>query len=261
MLSFASAQFDGWVSALLWPLTRILALLATAPVLSSAGVPVRLRLGLGLALTLVIAPALGPMPAVAAASGEGLLILAQQVLIGVGMGFSMRVVFAAVDVAGELSGLQMGLGFASLYDPVRGATNPVLAVLLGMMLSLVFLSINEHLMIIAMLARSFEILPISSLPIRSDALMGVVLLGTKMFAMALFLSLPLLVALVLANLALGVLSRAAPQLNLFAIGFPATLGIGLVLMLLILPYYLKPFDQLALDAMDAADRYLKAALR
>ena len=120
MLSLNTAQIDAWIVFYAFPLARTLGMIATAPLWSTAGIPRRTRLILGFAITLAIAPALPPMPTVQPASLAGLWILAQQMLIGVAMGFAARVVFASVDMAGTFIGLQMGLGFATFYDPLQG---------------------------------------------------------------------------------------------------------------------------------------------
>jgi hypothetical protein len=125
MISITSAQLDAWLALFIFPLSRILGLLATAPVFNNAALPVRMRLIAGLAITLALAPALPPLPALPASSWLGLIVLGQQILIGVLLGFALRITFAAVDVAGELIGLQMGLSFATFFDPTSGGQTPV----------------------------------------------------------------------------------------------------------------------------------------
>src|SRR5574343_978351 len=131
MISISTAQIDAWIVAFIFPLARILAFIAAAPLWSSAGTPRRTRLMLGIAIAVAIAPALPPMPTVQPASLSGLWIMAQQMLIGIGMGFAARIVFTAFDLAGEFIGLQMGLGFATFYDPVNSAQTPVVAEFIG----------------------------------------------------------------------------------------------------------------------------------
>jgi len=126
MISIGSAQIDAWIAAFIFPLSRILAFIAAAPLWSTAGIPRRMRLILGIAITVAIAPALPPLPAVQPASLGGLWIMAQQMLIGIGMGFAARIVFSAFDLAGEFIGTQMGLGFATFNDPLSSSQQPVL---------------------------------------------------------------------------------------------------------------------------------------
>ena len=161
MISITSAQLDAWLALFIFPLSRILGLLATAPVFNNAALPVRMRLIAGLAITLALAPALPPLPALPASSWLGLIVLGQQILIGVLLGFALRITFAAVDVAGELIGLQMGLSFATFFDPTSGGQTPVVAEFLGLLTALVFLAMNGHLLALSVLAESFTLLPVS----------------------------------------------------------------------------------------------------
>jgi hypothetical protein len=162
MISLTSAEINAWVVAFFFPLARVLAVLVSAPPFNNPALTVRIRLILGLAITLAIAPALPPMPALDPASGAGLLILAQQMLIGFAMGFAMRLVFAAVDLAGSMISLQMGLGFATAYDPQTAGQTGVVSEFLGLLALLVFMAINGHLMVIATLAHSFTAIPVGA---------------------------------------------------------------------------------------------------
>lgn len=259
MISIAGAELEAWVAAFFWPLTRVLGLMAIAPLFGNRSVPARVRIGLALLVTFLLAPGLGEPPALAPGSGAGLLVAARELVIGLAMGFAMRIVFAAIDLAGELAGLQMGLGFASLYDPQRASDNPVLAAFLGVVATLAFLSFNGHLMLIAVLAGSFELLPVASAPLGAPGMHTLVLWGGKIFFAGLLLALPLLAALLVANLALGMLARAAPQLNLFAIGFPLTLGVGLAGFALLLPYLEPSLERLFEDGFSAMLRFAAGA--
>lgn len=252
MLSLTSAQLDAWIAGLFFPLARILALVATAPVLGNNGVPRRVRLGLGLALAIVIAPLAGPIPDVPPASWQGLLILSQQILIGVAMGFAMRIVFSAVDMAGELIGLQMGLGFATFFDHIHGVNSPVVAQLMGLVAMLFFLAINGHLLVITALAESFQVMPIGLNLFSPQAAYSVASWGGHVFAAGFTLALPVLAALVITNLALGVLTRTAPQLNVFAVGFPVTLMLGFLMLALVLPYLTGPLESLLMSGVQTA---------
>lgn len=247
MLSFTSAQLDAWLAALMFPLARILGLLATAPVFSNAGLPRRMRLLIGLAIAFALAPSLPPMPAAPAGSWAGMLILAQQAVIGILMGFVLRIVFSAVDVAGELIGLQMGLSFAMFYDPQNAAQTPVLSELLGLLTTLIFLAMNGHLLAISVLAESFRLLPVAAMPLAAKGFAALAGWAAILFSAGLLLSLPMVAALLIANLAMGVLSRVAPQLNLFAVGFPVTMMAGFTVLTISLPYFgaamARLFDQ------------------
>lgn len=244
MISLASGQLDAWIAAFFYPLTRVLALLAAAPPFSNAAIPVRVRLTLGLAITLALAPALPPMPAIPPGSGAGLMILAQQMLIGLSMGFAMRLAIAAIDFAGEVIGLQIGLGFATFYDPSNTSQTPVVASFLSLLALMVLLSVNGHLMILATLGQSFIVLPVGAPLPGPGSWSNLAHAGIVIFASGLMLALPLVCALVITNTALGVLARAAPQLNIFAVGFPLTLIGGFVMLITTMGYLATPFLQL-----------------
>ena len=236
MISISSAQLDAWLGLFVFPLTRILGLLAMTPVFNNAALPVRVRLVMGLGITMALAPALPPPPAIEAGSWLGLAVIAEQMLIGVMMGFALRIALAALDVTGELIGLQMGLSFATFFDPSSSSQTPVMTQFLGFLTALMFLAMNGHLLAITLLAESFTLLPVSTTPFHAAALWSIVTSASMMFSLGVMLALPLITALLVTNISLGVLSRVAPALNLFAVGFPVTLALGFVVLWLTLPY-------------------------
>lgn len=252
MISITTTQIDAWIVAFAYPLVRILAFIAAAPLWSTAGIPRRTRVILGLCVTIALLPALPTMPAVAPGSLTGLWILAQQMLIGIGMGFAARIVFSAVDMAGEFIGAQMGLGFATAYDPLSSSQTPVISEFLSLIGLLLFLSLNGHLIYIATLAQSFYAIPVSANPLGAASWLNLVELGSKIFSAGLLLALPVVIALMITNIALAVLTRAAPQLNIFALGFPLTLTGGFVALAISMNYLAVPLQALyefALSAM------------
>lgn len=252
MISISSVQLDAWIAAFIFPFSRILGFVATAPLWSTAGVPRRMRLLVGIAIATAIAPGLPPMPEVQPASMQGLWIMAQQMLIGIGMGFAVKIVFAAFDLAGEFIGTQMGLGFATFYDPLSSSQTPVVAEFTNLIALLLFLSLNGHLLYLATLAQSFSAIPVSSVPLAAGSWLNLAELGGKLFSAGLLLALPIIVALMITNIALAVLTRAAPQLNLFALGFPLTLIGGFVALAVSLDYLAAPLQsifELGLESM------------
>ncbi len=249
MLTVTSAQLSAWLAALFWPFIRILGLMIAAPLFGNQVVSVRLRVGLALLITMVIAPALPPLPAVPPDSAAGLGIFVQQLLIGLVMGFAVRLIFTTVEMAGELIGLQMGLGFAVFFDPQHSAQVPVIGQFLGLIATLFFLAVNGHLLMLSVLADSFRVIPIAATAFDPGLWRTVAGWGSRIFYVALLLSLPVIAALLVTNLALGVLTRAAPQLNIFAFGFPVTLAVGFGALLLSLPLFAPVFDQLLQEAV------------
>lgn len=234
MLSITSAQLDAWLAMLAYPLARILGLVGTAPVFANDGMPRRIRLLAGLAIAVGLAPTLPSVPNVPLGSWSGLLILGQQTLIGLAMGLTMRIMLAALELMGELVSLQMGLSFATFFDPMSGGQTAVVGQFLTLMSSLIFLALNGHLLLVDVLARSFEWLPISAAPVHGDGWMLLARTGGIIFSSGLLMALPIVTALLITNIALGILTKAAPQLNLFAIGFPITLSVGLGMLVMTL---------------------------
>jgi len=259
MISFSSAELNAWIVAFFFPLARILALLVAAPPFNNSALHTRLRLILGLAIAFAITPALPPMPAIEPASGVGLWILAQQVLIGLSMGFAMRLVFTAIDMGGNMISTQMGLGFLSAYDPQSASQTAVISQFIGILALLIFVAINGHLMIIATLTQSFTVIPIGVAPPGAGTWLNLANAGAIIFSSGLLLALPIIVALLMTNISLGVLSRAAPQLNLFAVGFPVTLALGFAALFLSLSYLNEPFQQLFEQGLQSMLGYFVAA--
>jgi flagellar biosynthesis protein FliR len=247
MVEISSSQFDVWLSQFFWPLVRILALIAVAPVLGNRAVPVRVKVGLAIMITICASPVLPAPPRIAIDSYAGFALLAREILIGISLGFAVRIVFAAIEMAGELVGLQMGLSFAGYIDPVAGGTGNVISRFFGTISVLMFLAINGHLLIIYGVIESFNALPISLDGSYLTEGRRLALAGADLFRIALTIALPFVLLMLLVNLAMGVMSRVAPQLNVFAIGFPITLTVGLVGLVLILPYLANPIT-VALEA-------------
>jgi len=252
MLTLSSIELNTWIAALLWPLSRILGLIAAAPLFGNAAVPATVKVSLGALLAIIIAPTVPALPAVNPMSLPGLLILTQEMLVGLAMGFSIRIVFSAIEMAGEISSLTMGLGFASFFDPQTKGRSSAISQFLVMLATLMFLTVNGHLVLLAALAESFVSLPISASPINSGGFQQLAAWGAEIFRSGVQISLPIVAALLLTNVALGILTRAAPQLNIFGIGFPVTLGVGLLVIGMVLPYLATPFQNMFLRGIETA---------
>jgi len=233
-LVLSEAELAAWLGAFLWPLFRIGGFLMAAPVLGSDFVPVRVRLILSVILALVVAPLVGPLPAVEALSLEAGLIVLQQVLIGAALGFFLQIVFHLFVLAGQMIAMQMGLGFASMVDPATGVNTAILGTVYFMVAMLLFISFNGHLIMISVLTDSFLVLPVGTEGFARGVYMTVVTTIGWAFANALVLALPAVTALLLTNFAFGVMTRAAPQMNMFALGFPSALMLGLFVVWLVI---------------------------
>lgn len=250
MITLTSAQLNVWIAAFLWPLTRILGLIATAPLFGHASVPVTVKIALGAMLAMIIAPTVPAGPAADPMSLAGLLIVMQQFVIGLSMGFAMRIVFATVELAGEVVGLTMGFGFATFFDPQTRGRSSAISQFLALLTLMLFLATNTHLLLLSVLANSFVTLPISATPMPSESLRQIASWGALIFSSGLQLALPLIAVLLITNIALGVLTRAAPQLNLFGIGFPITLSAGFIMLALAIPYIATPLDRMFQKGLD-----------
>ena len=250
MLEIDSAVIGGWIGSGLWPFFRIAAFFMAAPIFGTQLVSGRIRLALAFLMTVALAPNLPVMPVFDALSLPALILVLQQVLIGVAMGFSLQLLLQLFVVAGQLIAMHMGLGFASMVDPSNGVTVTVLSQFHLMMMTLLFISMNGHLAMIEVLAESFTTLPVGGLFISNNALWALASMGGWMFASALLLALPAVAALMIFNLSLGVVTRAAPQLNIFALGFPTMLLMGLCILLITMNGYLPLFDRFTREALD-----------
>ncbi|KAF7599399.1 MAG: flagellar biosynthetic protein FliR [Candidatus Dactylopiibacterium carminicum] len=234
MLQITSTQLDAFITAWLFPMMRVLGLIGSAPIFNNRAIPRNIRIGMGVIIGVAVAASLPPPPAIPAGSWQALLIMGQQVLIGLSMGLAIRVVMAAVDTAGEMIGLQMGLSFAVFFDPNNSGQTAVLSEILTLIASLFFLALNGHLMLIEVVVRSFEFIPIGASPMHADAWLVLVRMVSVAFASGVMIALPVVAALLITNIALAVLTRSAPQLNIFAVGFPITSTVGFIVLILLL---------------------------
>ena len=248
MLTFTDTQVLAWVSPLLWPFIRVLALFGAMPVLAQRSVPVRLRVALAFLVALCAQASLPEMPVVALDSAQALLLIVQQVLIGLSLGFAARIVFAAVELAGELVGLQMGLNFAGFFDPATLGQTTAVSRFYGVSVSWLFIVINGHLLLIAAVVQSFSAFPVGPEPFAFLRAVQPQVWGAEIFRLGLWIALPMIAMLLFVNLVLGIVSRVAQQMNVFAIGFPITLSVGLLGVLLTLPMMSAPFT-MALEQM------------
>jgi flagellar biosynthetic protein FliR len=229
-LALNAADVSMWVSRMWWPALRVSGFVLTAPAASETVVPGRVKIVLTLALAFLLAPLVEVPAGLSIFSAAGMLAAVLELLIGVSIGMVVQLAFEALIFAGQSISLTMGLGFATLVDPQRGAQVPVLGQMFMIFGTLIYLSINGHLMLLGALAESFHTLPIGA-HVGQDFLMSVVLWGARVFDTGLLIALPAVIALVIVNLALGVVTRAAPQLNLFGIGFTITLLSGFFVLL------------------------------
>lgn len=221
-------QLQQWVGSLVWAMGRVGGLMLTVPVFGSSAIPARIRVALVVLLTAVLAPlapaTVDPMSAPGAATMVG------QVLVGAAIGFVLKLVFEAVALGGQLVSQSMSLGFSEVVNPQGGGSTAVLSQLYTIMITLIFLVLNGHLQLISLLADSFRTLPPGTAMIGPDGLHAVVLFAGHLFGGAVRVALPAVTSLLVVNIGFAAISRAAPSMNLFAVGFPITVTLGFVVL-------------------------------
>ncbi|NYT35516.1 flagellar biosynthetic protein FliR [Allopusillimonas soli] len=259
MIDVNIGQLHDWMNAFLLPFIRVLALVGSAPLLGESSIPAKVKVGLSALTAIAIAPTLQTMPDIVTGSYTFLWLAMQQVLIGIALGLVMRIVFAAVQTAGEFIGLQMGLSFASFFDPATGANTAVLSRLMNTMAMLLFIALNGHLVMLGALIRSFDVLPPTPGALDINGWGVLMEWSGQVLVSGMLLALPLIIVLLTINLALGILNRTAQQLSVFAVGFPITLLAGLVLLAVVMPQT-SPFLSRLFDAGYEAMARLAGAL-
>jgi flagellar biosynthetic protein FliR len=247
MLEYSIGQLGAWVGAYLLPFFRISAFFMAAPVFSTQMVPARVRLGLAVLSTLIVVPLLPAMPVVDALSLASIAVIVQQVLIGVAMAFVMQMFFHIFVLGGQMMAMQMALGMASMVDPANGISVTIVAQFYLMLITLAFIAVNGHLVMLEVLIESFSFIPVGQAGISLAGYWDIVSWGSWLFASGLLLALPAVTALLIVNFAFGVMTRAAPQLNIFSLGFPVSMVFGLFIIWVSLSDFLPKFDRLTLE--------------
>ncbi|MDX1694205.1 MAG: flagellar biosynthetic protein FliR [Ketobacteraceae bacterium] len=244
-MELALNQIYEWLGQLFYPFCRIGAFFTAVPIIGTQLVPVRIRLALALPVTLLVAPIIPPVPDVEPFSGESFLLIIQQLILGVAMGFLLQLLFHIFVVGGQLVAMQNGLGFGTLMDPVNGINVTSISQLYLMSTNLLFFAFNGHLAMIQLLSDSFTTLPVSLQGYDVSRLFFVVEQGAWMFEGAVLVALPAVTALLIVNFTFGVMSRVAPQMNIIAVGFPFTMVVGLIIIWLTLGNVLPQFERLS----------------
>ncbi|MBS3998581.1 MAG: flagellar biosynthetic protein FliR [Hydrogenophaga sp.] len=235
MPTFSEADIMALVSPVFWPFLRVLAVFSSAPIFSARSVPMRTRVALAMLVAVCAQAGLPDQPVVALTDPQAFSVVLQQVVIGVAIGLAVRIVFASVELAGEVIGLQMGLNFAGFFDPATSSQSSTVGRFFGNTTMLLFVVLNGHLMLLQAVIASFETFPIGGSAFESINRLQLHQLGAIVFRYGLWIALPMIGMLLFINIVLGFISRIAPQMNAFAIGFPLTLSAGLLGMAFTLP--------------------------
>ena len=222
-------------SHVIWPLPRISGLFLTMPLISSKLVPSRIRIAFALVLAFVCAPFISDQLSFLHFEGRYVVIVFHELLLGLLMGFVLQLVFQVFIIGGQVIAMQAGLGFATMVDPSSKASVPLVSQFYLMMVSLMFLVLNGHLAVFDALLSSFQEMPVGKISLGFSAIGSVLTFSGWMFKEAVLVALPAILALLIVNLAFGVMTRVAPQLNIFSIGFPLSLIMGMVIIRISLP--------------------------
>ncbi|AGX88361.1 flagellar biosynthetic protein FliR [Candidatus Symbiobacter mobilis] len=250
MITFSQEQIIAWLSPLLWPFLRTLAIFTATPILSSRAFPVRARVAISFLIAVAAQPSLEGMPIIDINGPEAAGAVVQQVGVGLAIGFCIRLVFTVFEVAGELVGFQMGLNFASFFDPSMNSQTSAVARFFGQMATFMFIVTNGHLLLLLTVIQSFAVFPVDQHFLQAADQMRIYRLGALLFSSALWIALPMIGVMLFTNLALGFVSRVAPQMNIYAIGFPVTLTVGMVGIASTLPMFDQPFHNLLMRALE-----------
>ncbi|MDF2181361.1 flagellar biosynthetic protein FliR [Neptuniibacter sp. CAU 1671] len=256
MFDVSLLQIEDWVAAFLWPLFRVASFFMAVPLLGGQLVSARIRLILALSITAITAPLLPAMPPFTGLDGQAWIIIAQQILIGGALGFMFQVFFQVFVLGGQMIATQMGLGFASVSDPANGIPVVMLSQFYLTMVMILFISLNGHLVMVEVIVRSFDVLPVAMTGLTQPMLWKIAIAGSWMFSAALLMALPAVTALLVVNMTFGIMSRAAPQLNILAIGFPFTMVLGLFINWVNLGGFLDQYMRISSYALDYIEQLL-----
>ena len=256
-LIVGEAQINQFIGQYLWPMMRISAFYFAIPIIGARVVPARIRIILALFTTMLVVPLLPNAPVVSFMSLQGMVLVIKEVVIGLSLGFSLQVVMQIFILVGQFVALKLGLGFAAQNDPSSGMSVTILSQFYLLLTTLLFLAINGHLVVIQMIVNSFEGFPVGGQGFGPAHYLHIVKLFSWMFSSALLISLPLLTSMMIVNISFGVMSRSAPQMNVFTVGMPITLLFGYILMWYSLANFLPLFYQIIDEGLNATKMLLE----
>jgi flagellar biosynthetic protein FliR len=254
--SWSEADLFRWAGEFYWPLVRTLALFAAAPVFNGTMVPVPLKVALAAVIAMLVGSIVN-QPVPLELSWTALVLTGEQILVGLAIGFAMQLALSAMAFAGDLIGVQMGFGFATLLAIEGDFAVPVMSDFFGMVGLMLFLAFNGHLVLIGALVKSFSVVPVAlgaSVPLAGWGMLARA--GSLLFEIGVFLALPVVAVVLTLNLAVGTLSRAAPQVNLMSVGFSLFLWVGIAATLALVPFFAPAVEHM----MDAGIDLIGAVL-
>ncbi len=256
-MNFTEQELLTLLASFIWPLIRISSMFITIPVFSVKALPAKVRVIISFLITLVVVPVLPEPPNIVIFSYSGFVVAIHQKKIGLATGFVLQMVFAMMVVGGQTIAYSMGLGFASMVDPATGVQVPVVAQVFVIASSLMFLAVNGHLLLIEMLVSSFTSLPVAMHGFSISDIWSIVIWSSQIFVAGVLMAMPVMIALLFVNISFGVASRAAPQLQIFGVGFPITIMMGMVLIWLSLANSLDVFANVLTDGFALINQLLR----
>lgn len=223
-------------STFLFVLIRTGAILFTAPIFGAFNVPMQVKMGLTFMIALILTPltAFVPMPETIISL---VISLAGELFIGAAIGLCVKFVFSGIEFAGQIASFQMGIGMASAYDPINSAQITVLGKMMSILMLLIFLSVNGHLMVIMALKKSFDVIPPYGFRLSATLMDSLLVFSKEIFILAVKFSAPVVAVLIFVNVAMGIMARAVPQLNMFVIGFAITITVGFIMIAISMPVF------------------------
>ncbi|MEZ9594382.1 flagellar biosynthetic protein FliR [Shewanella sp. 10N.261.52.F9] len=255
MLSLTSVQISAFIGTFWWPFCRIMGAFMVMPFLGNNYIPATVRILLAMSISALIAPLLPPVPQVDAVSFQALILAVEQLLIGFMLALFLSIMIHVMTLFGAMMSMQMGLSMAVMNDPSSGGSNPILGLWFMLYGTLLFLALDGHLVAIGVLVDSFRLWPIG-MGVFELPLMGLIARFAWIFAAAFMLALPAILAMLVVNLTFGVLSRAAPSLNVFALGFPMSMLMGLLCVFFSFSGLPSRYSDLCLDALSAMYQFI-----
>ena len=256
-MNFTEHELLAMLASFAWPFIRISSMFISMPIFSVKALPAKIRVLASFLITWVVVPVLPDIPDVAIFSYQGFLVTVQQLVIGLATGFVLQMVFGVMLVGGQSIAYSMGLGFSSMVDPATGIQVPVIAQVFVVSSSLMFLAVNGHLLLIEMLVASFTTLPIAQVGFSLADIWSIVAWSSQMIVGGLLLAMPVVSALLFVNISFGVAARAAPQLQIFGVGFPITIMLGMVLIWVSIANTLDVFSDVLSNGFGLISQLLK----
>ena len=242
MLSFTDADLTRWIGQFFWPFLRILALFGAAPGFNSLSIPVRAKVALAFVVAVAVAGSIN-QSAPLDLSWTTVVLVVEQVLVGLAIGFAMQLTMTAMTLAGEFVGMQMGFGFASLLDIQSGFQVPVMGNFFSLVSLLLFLALNGHLVLLGVLVKSFTVVPIAAgSGISIEGWGALARAGAVLFQMGVWLALPVIAVLLAAHMAIGFVSRVAPQFNVMSVGFSLFMWVGVAAVIALIPFFVPAVE-------------------